>query len=45
MVTGITKADVRYGAGWFAASLALYLASAARGLVWADSSKLTLYAL
>lgn len=32
-------------AAWFAAALALYLATGARGLIWADSSKLTLYAL
>lgn len=41
----ITKADVRSAVAWFAAALALYLATGARGLVWADSSKLTLYAL
>jgi hypothetical protein len=33
------------GAGWFLAALALYLATGARGLVWGDSSKLTVYAL
>jgi len=33
------------GGGWFVAALALYLATGARGLVWGDSSKLTLYAL
>ena len=43
--TRISQADIRSGAGWFVGSLALYLGSAARGLVWADSSKLTLYAL
>jgi hypothetical protein len=32
-------------AGWFVVALALYLAGGARGLVWGDSSKLTLYAL
>lgn len=35
----------RYAAGWFAASVALYGISAARVPMWADSSKLTLYAL
>ncbi|MCG6964219.1 MAG: hypothetical protein LJE95_13225 [Acidobacteria bacterium] len=35
----------RYAAGWFAASLALYGVSAARVPMWADSSKLTLYAI
>jgi hypothetical protein len=33
------------GGGWFVAALALYLVTGARGLVWGDSSKLTLYAL
>jgi hypothetical protein len=32
-------------AGWFLAALALYLATGARGLVWGDPSKLTVYAL
>jgi hypothetical protein len=31
--------------GWFAAALVLYVAGGASGLVWGDSSKLTLYAL
>lgn len=30
---------------WFAAAIALYAATAAKGLIWADSSKLTIYAL
>ena len=33
------------GGAWFLASLALYLVTGAQGLVWGDSSKLTLYAL
>ena len=33
------------GGFWFAACLALYLLTGARGLIWADPSKLTLYAL
>jgi hypothetical protein len=45
MVAGITRADVRSAGLWFAGALALYVATGARGLVWADSSKLTLYAL
>jgi hypothetical protein len=44
MAAGITRADVRSAGFWFAGALALYLATGARGLVWADSSKLTLYA-
>ena len=45
MAAGITRADVRSAALWFAGALALYVATGARDLVWADSSKLTLYAL
>jgi len=45
MAAGITRTDVRSAALWFAGALALYVATGARGLVWADSSKLTLYAL
>ena len=45
MAAGLTRADVRSALLWFAGALALYLATGARGLVWADSSKLTLYAL
>ncbi len=45
MTADITRADVRSAVLWFAGALALYLATGARGLVWADSSKLTLYAL
>jgi hypothetical protein len=33
------------GIGWFALGAAVYMASGARGLMWADASKLTLYAL
>ncbi|OFV83039.1 MAG: hypothetical protein A2Y78_01130 [Acidobacteria bacterium RBG_13_68_16] len=33
------------GGFWFAASLVLYVLTGARGLIWADPSKLTLYAL
>lgn len=36
---------LRSALGWFAGATALYGLSAARGPVWADSSKLTLYAL
>ncbi len=45
MAAGITRADVRSAGLWCVGALALYLATGARGLVWADSSKLTLYAL
>ncbi len=45
MTSGLESADRRAAASWLIAALALYLATAARGLVWADSSKLTLYAL
>ncbi len=45
MTGGLESADRRAAAMWFLAPLVLYLATAARGLVWADSSKLTLYAL
>ncbi len=45
MATGIARDDLRSAALWFVAALALYAATGARGLVWADSSKLTLYAL
>ena len=45
-MTGVLeRADLRAAASWSLAALALYLATAARGLVWADSSKLTVYAL
>lgn len=45
MDTDISRGDVRSAAAWFAAALVLYLGTSAHGLVWADSSKLTLYAL
>ncbi len=37
--------DLVVGIGWFALGAVVYLATCARGLVWADASKLTLYAL
>ncbi|HVN77193.1 MAG TPA: hypothetical protein VMT19_12825 [Thermoanaerobaculaceae bacterium] len=45
MAESLGRADARAAVSWSAAALLLYLATAARGLVWADSSKLTLYAL
>ncbi|MFZ5787711.1 MAG: hypothetical protein ACOY3Y_14820 [Acidobacteriota bacterium] len=39
------KRELIAGAGWFAVAVAFYMASSARGLVWADASKLTLYAV
>ncbi len=45
MAAGITRVDVRSAGFWFVGALAVYLATGARGLVWADSSKLTVYAL
>ena len=46
MATDNARRDlVAVAAGWFCAALTLYLVTAARGLIWADSSKLTLYAV
>ncbi len=45
MIAQPAKSDVRLAGAWFAAALALYLATGARGLLWADASKLTLYAM
>ncbi|HUK11860.1 MAG TPA: hypothetical protein VLW17_01045 [Thermoanaerobaculaceae bacterium] len=42
---GTTLRTWAAASAWFAAALVLYLATGARGLIWADSSKLTLYAL
>ena len=45
MAARLARTDVRLAVAWFAAALALYLATGARGLLWADASKLTLYAI
>jgi hypothetical protein len=46
VATGVSNRDARIvGGTWFAAALALYWLTGARGLIWADPSKLTLYAL
>ena len=45
MAAGLTRADVRSAPLWFAGALALYLATRARGLACADTSKPTPYAL
>jgi hypothetical protein len=42
---GYSARDARtVGGAWFAAAFVLYWLTGARGLIWADSSKLTLYA-
>jgi hypothetical protein len=44
--TSTSLRDARaVGGGWFLAALALYWLTGARSLIWADPSKLTLYAL
>lgn len=50
MATGTDRAsapkrELTAGVAWFAVAITVYLISSARGLVWADASKLTLYAL
>ena len=46
VATGLSPRDARaVGGAWFAAALTLYWLTGARGLIWADPSKLTLYAL
>jgi hypothetical protein len=46
VATGLSPRDARaVGGTWFAAALTLYWLTGARGLIWADASKLTLYAL
>jgi hypothetical protein len=46
VATGLSRRTVRTaGVAWFAAALTLYWLTGARGLIWADASKLTLYAL
>lgn len=40
-----STSDRAWALGWFAGALGVYGLSAARGPMWADSSKLTLYAL
>jgi hypothetical protein len=46
VATGFSNRDARVvGGAWFAAALVLYWLTGARGLIWADPSKLTLYAL
>src|SRR3972149_4002545 len=46
VATGPSLRDARaLGGAWFAAAFALYWLTGARGLIWADPSKLTLYAI
>ena len=46
VATGPSLRDPRaLGGAWFAAAFALYWLTGARGLIWADPSKLTLYAI
>ena len=46
VATSLSRRTARtVGGAWFAAALALYWLTGARGLIWADPSKLTLYAL